>query len=243
MYNPIQIDTTQNVILQVEKATMGDRLLAFAIDSLIITGYYISMLIVFASIFFNGLSALFDGNNYWWIIVVSIPASLYHLLFEWLKDGQSPGKIVMKIKVATLDGTELSFGSIVLRWIFRAIDMMPFLFGIVALICIATTKNAQRIGDMIAGTTVIKLKDKVKLEDTIFEKIDEHYVPEFPEVSRLSSKDIEIIKKVIFGKEYRYNAVILDKLKTKIMTIMEVNSQLHAIDFLKKVVKDYSYYA
>jgi hypothetical protein len=96
---------------------------------------------------------------------------------------------------------------------------------------------------MIAGTTVIKLKDKVKLEDTIFEKIDEHYLPEFPEVSRLSSKDIEIIKKVIFGKEYRYNAVILDKLKTKIMTIMEVNSQIDAIDFLKKVVKDYSYYA
>lgn len=243
MYDNIRIDTTQNVIIDIEKANLGDRILAFCIDSLIITAYYISMLVIFSTIFFNGLSSLFDDNNFLWIMVVSIPASLYHLLFEWLKDGQSPGKIVMKIKVVKLDGGELTFGSLLLRWIFRMIDLLPFFFGMVAVLSIAASKNAQRLGDMLAGTIVIKIKDRVQLQDTVFEMIDENYVPEFPEVMKLSAKDIEIIKKVLHSKEYQYNQVIIDKLHQKIMQIMQVQSETSPIDFLKKVLKDYSYFA
>jgi len=243
MYDNIRIDTTQNVIIDIEKANLGDRILAFSIDSLIIAAYYISMFVIFATIFFDGLSSLFEGNNVLWILLVSIPAYLYHFLFEWLKDGQSPGKIVMKIKVVKLDGAELTFGSILLRWVFRIIDMLPFFFGMVAVLSITASKNAQRLGDMLAGTTVIKIKDRVQLHDTVFEMLDENYVPEFPEVMKLSAKDIEVIKKVLQSKEYRSNKVIIEKLHQKIMQIMQVKSDINAIHFLKKVLKDYSYFA
>src|ERR1019366_6403845 len=112
----INIVTAQNVTLKIELANIGDRFLAAIIDVLIkvglITLFTIGTLIIGRS----------TGSNFGLGLLVIIVMVFYSLVFEGLMKGQTPGKRAMKIRVSQLDGRQLSFGSILLRWLFRIID-------------------------------------------------------------------------------------------------------------------------
>ena len=242
MSSKLNIDTTQNITISIEKAITGDRILAFLIDYAIIYVYYISIYLIYLAIADNGLVESIIGEGYIFFILLFLPGYLYHPCFEYFKDGQTPGKQIMKIKVVKLNGSELSLGSAVIRWLFRIIDIFPLCLGFIAIISISTSKNGQRIGDMIAGTTVIKIKDRIQLKDTIYEMLEPDYIPQFPQVIKLTAKDIEIIKQVLNKKEYLNNKEVLDKLYHKISTLLHVETDLSSIEFLKTVVKDFNYY-
>jgi uncharacterized RDD family membrane protein YckC len=242
MNSNLNIDTTQNITISIEKAITGDRILAFLIDYAIINVYYLSIYLIYLTVADNGLIESLIGEGYFFFILVFLPGYVYHPCFEYFKDGQTPGKQLMKIKVVKLNGSELTLGSIVIRWIFRLIDIFPLFLGFIAIICISSSKNGQRIGDMIAETTVIKTKDRIQLRDTIYETLEPNYIPQFIQVIKLTSKDIEIIKQVLNKKEYRHNQEVLDKLHLKIATLLNIETDLPAIEFLKTVVKDYNYF-
>ena len=78
---------------------------------------------------------------------------LYYLILE-STTGQTLGKRVVGIKVAALDG-DLSWGKVAIRTILRIIDGLPVLY-LLGLIVVAVSKQNQRIGDMAAGTIVVK---------------------------------------------------------------------------------------
>jgi uncharacterized RDD family membrane protein YckC len=248
MYDSISIDTTQNVSINLVKASLGDRLLAFIIDVIIKIVYILALVLVAVLIF--DTKSLFNGNEseeqfiavIALLILLYLPVFLYDVLFEILMDGQTPGKKVMKIKVVNLDGESLSMGSCIIRWLFRIIDFMPILYGLVGLISIAVTKNSQRIGDILAKTTVIKTKNLVELRDTVFQMLRDDHQAEFPSVVRLSSRDIEIIKQVLNKPEYKNNADVREKLFLKIKTMLDIETDYDAVTFLKKVLDDYTYY-
>ncbi|MGE0057834.1 MAG: RDD family protein [Dehalococcoidia bacterium] len=77
----------------------------------------------------------------------------YYFVLEW-KTGQTVGKMLLKIKVVSADGQPLTQGKVAVRTILRIID--GFLFYLVAFICVVATKQKQRLGDMAAGTLVVK---------------------------------------------------------------------------------------
>ncbi len=240
MYDSISIDTTQNVSLHFAKATLGDRIIAYIIDLLIKIVYYV--IIVLGCIHLFGIDALNDNWVIFFLVVFYVPVFLYDLLFEALMDGQTPGKKIMKIKVVNLEGNSLSLGAIFLRWLFRIIDFMPLGYWLIGIISIAVTKKSQRIGDVLAQTTVIKVKNLVELRDTVFQMLQADYKAEFPSVTRLSSRDIEIIKQVLNKPEYRNNHEVVEKLFLKIKNMLDIETEYDAITFLDKVVNDYTYY-
>lgn len=245
MYESIQIDTTQNVSLHFTKASLGDRIVSFGIDIIIKVLYY--GIVILVAIMAIGQRALFNGDFnemfMFALLLAFLPVLTYDLMFEYLMDGQTLGKKIMKIKVVNLNGNSLSLSSIILRWLFRSIDFFPLFYGLVGLISIAASKNSQRLGDLVAGTGVIKVKNLVELRDTVFQMLEEDHKAEFPQVTRLSSRDIEIIKQVLNKEEYRNNQDVVQKLFYKIKTMLDIETDYDAITFLKKVVDDYTYYA
>lgn len=231
----IKIQTTQNVEIDYVAASVGDRILATLIDYLIILAYFFLWMI---------FGAVTEGRIFENVIVVIImvlPVILYDLVLEIIYQGKSFGKIVMKIKVVKIDGTQPTFSSYLIRWVFRIVDTRLF-SGVVALITIVFNGKGQRLGDIAAGTTVIKMKQKVTLNDTILNKTRPEYTIVFPEVARLSDNDIDIIKDVMKMCIATGNFEALDKLVKKTKSAMGVTTNMPHKQFLATVVQDYSHY-
>ncbi len=231
----IKIQTTQNVDIEYELASVGDRILATLLDYLFFFGYTLLVLLF--------LGAIGDAmeDNIWLIIVIFLPILLYDLLCEMFFQGKSFGKMIMKIKVVKLDGTQAGFGAYLLRWLLRIIDTRLF-SGAIALIAILANGKGQRIGDMAAGTTVIKMKQKVTINDTILNKVKPSYTIVFEEVSKLSDADIAIIKEVMQVALRTGNQQAIDRLARKTKETMGITTNLPHTQFLATVVQDYSQY-
>ena len=230
----IRIQTTQNVDIEYELASIGDRILATLLDYLFFTAYF--LLIVLIASLTKGI--IFESIAI--ISLLSLPILFYDLVCEVFFHGKSFGKMIMKIKVVKLDGTQANFGAYLLRWLLRIIDMRLF-GGAIALIAILINGKGQRIGDMAAGTTVIKMKQKVQLTDTIFHKIMPEYNLVFPEVSRLSDNDVAIIKEVMQVCIQSNNYEAINKLVLKTKLTMGITTNLPPAQFLGTVIQDYNY--
>lgn len=231
----LQINTTQNVKINFEAAGIGERLLAYILDFAIKMGY----LIIAAKVF-----GAFDNMDEWSQIGINtllfLPYMFYTLTLESLLEGQTIGKKALKIRVVKIDGYQASISDYLVRWFFRIVDI--FMFGL-GFFVIIFNKRSQRFGDMAAGTAVISLRDKVTINHTILEHLNEDYKPTYPNVIKLSDNDARIIKETFtVAKAARdYNTLI--KLRAKIVEVTEIKKASSSdIDFIDTVLKDYNYY-
>ena len=156
-------------------------------------------------------------------------------------NGQSFGKKIVGIKVVKLDGTQAGIGSYLIRSLLRIIDIQ-LMNGLVALISVAVSDKSQRLGDMAAGTTVIKLGTKVSLRDTILYKQVSDYKIAFEQVALLSDKDMGIIKEILEHSIANDKPENMTMLAGKVKTKMGVVTTLNDEQFLKTVLLDYSHY-
>lgn len=230
----IRIETTQNVDIEYEVASVGDRILATLLDYLFFLAYILLIGVLAAIIGTDFLDSLAI------ISLIVLPILLYDLLCETFLQGRSFGKIIMKIKVVKIDGTQATFGSYLLRWLLRIVDTRLF-GGVIALVAILANGKGQRVGDMAAGTTVIKMKQKVQLSDTILNKAVPDYTLVFTQVSKLTDNDIAIIKDVMKVCLKSGNNEALSKLASKTKETMGVTINMPDIQFLNTVLQDYSY--
>lgn len=148
----------------------------------------------------------------------------------------------MNIQVVMADGSSPTFGAYLLRWLLYLIDFT--ITGGLGLIFILMTKKSQRIGDLAAGTMVIKLNDyrKIKVSLDEYSHLEANYHPVFPQAGDLSLEQINVIEKAlgVDGKE-RYNYI--GQLSGKIKELLGINTQMSDEKFLETLVKDYQYYA
>src|SRR5674476_555175 len=180
----LKIDTSQNIDIEQPIASIGERIAAALLDMLFIISYLLV------------LSFIYQGLHSKVLIFIGLlPVVLYSIVSELLMNGQSWGKKILKIKVVKLDGTPATFSSYFLRWILRLIEILV-MFGSLATITIILNRKGQRLGDIAANTTVIRLPNK-SLRETIYTQIPENYRVVYPEVSRLTTNDIYIIKEVV----------------------------------------------
>jgi uncharacterized RDD family membrane protein YckC len=238
----IEIQTTQNVNIEYLVASVGERIVAAIIDVLIMIGYFIAVFFLYIWLIDET-----DGSTFYFPVaygvILFLPLFFYHLLCETFLNGQSFGKKIMKMRVVKMDGSQAGIGSFFLRWILAPIDY--FLYGAVGIVTMIVNGKGQRLGDLAAHTTVVKLKSEAKLDDTILRVTPTNYEVKFPQVSSLSDKDISLVKEV-FDLNYKKPDIIvytriLNKTKEAIEKKIGVNTNLHPLTFLDTVLKDYNY--
>jgi uncharacterized RDD family membrane protein YckC len=234
-----------------------------------LTYVFFDMLGMTSHVFGEGFSTYRDGRIFVEILYVILlfPAIFYSLWTETLFKGQTLGKMICSIRVVKLDGYKAGFPEYFTRWIFRFIDFWTGLFlllflipvfgeetasalaflilmmsGIVAVIFIIRTKNSQRLGDVVAGTSVLKLKEKHSINITILEDLKEDYIPTYSQVVRLTDNDARIIKDTFVNARKNNDFLTLKKLRRKLESVMDVESEQSDVDFINTVMKDFNYF-
>lgn len=229
----VSIRTTQNVFIDQDKAGVGHRILATLID--------IALFIVVAIGITGLLTYLPDIDSTWVQLLFYFPIFFYDLYMEILTNGQSLGKMAVGIKVVRLDGTPPTIGGYILRWILRPIDLI--MSGAVAIVSIGLTEHGQRLGDLAAGTTVIKLKKTQKVSRLqLVEKMDEDYEPQFPEVKTLSDSDVSLIKECLQVKRKHANNTPVKLVAAKVKETLNIESDQEPVSFLYTILRDHTYY-
>ena len=211
------IETPERVPLAFALASIGNRFLAVAIDHFI---QYFSM-IVLAWIFLlvagmggsESVGFLEDIRNEapkWMIAIMIIALFLvftgYFVMFEWLWNGQTPGKRLLKLRVIREDGRPITFWEALARNIIRLFDTFPgFILPIysIGLISIFMNSRDQRVGDLFAGTVVVRERTD---EAPSFEEVFSSPVADSAyrrvqkrtnftaEINTLSEKEIEVVE-------------------------------------------------
>jgi RDD family len=166
---------------------------------------------------------------------------LYSVLFEIFMNGQTPGKRVLTIKVIRLNGTPASMGDYLLRWIFAIIDF-GILSGAIAVIIIVAGGKGQRLGDLVAGTSVVKLIEQKEITASeIFVSADVAYVPTFNQATQLNEKDIEIIQRALEVNRDHGNPKPMLAVAEKIKAQLFIQTDLPPVKFLYILIKDFNH--
>lgn len=244
--NQIAINTSQNVNINFTVASIGERMLAFAIDMFIKCMYLLFLYFIFFKIFsFNQIINKWDNLSiYAFVLLITLPFYVYTLVLESLMEGQTFGKKIVKIKVVKVDGYQATFSDFLIRWFFRLVDVF-FSSGVVAIVSIVISKHNKRLGDLLSGTAVITLKNKVNINHTIFTEIGKEYQPTFTQVIALSDNDMHIIKTHFKQANAKGNYQLIQKLAFKIretLGISKNSTNLHDKQFIETVIKDFNFY-
>jgi uncharacterized RDD family membrane protein YckC len=231
----IQVRTTQNVFIHYPLASVGDRILAYLLDQLILVAYSIAVGVLFFNLGIEG--------EWVWISIIGFPWLFYGVLFEIFMNGQTVGKRVLSIKVIRLNGTPATVGDFVLRWVFALVDFGLF-SGAIAVVLIAAGGKGQRLGDLVAGTSVIKLiEQKEATANEIFVTPEEVYQPIFSQATQLTEKDIEIIQRALEVNRDQGNAKPMLAVVEKVRTQLGIQTDLPPVKFLYTIVKDFNHFA
>lgn len=229
----IKVRTTQNVFIEYPIGSVGDRILAFLLDRLILVAYTIFIL----ALFINAKMEV----AWIWILMLGLPWLFYHLLFEVFMNGQSPGKRVMKIKVVRLDGTPLTIGNYLMRWVFSFIDYYV-LGGVIAILIIVIGGMGQRLGDLVARTSVVKLIEQKEIASSeIFVSPEETYVPTFGQVIQLTENDIALIQRALEVNRDQGNAQPMLVVTERIKSLLRIQTDLPPVKFLYTIIKDFNH--
>lgn len=239
----IEITTTQNVTIEYELASLRERILAFFIDALIIVFSYLILLYTLISTLGAILGDGLVGNAVFGLLPIGIFVG-YQFFSEVFANGQSWGKKALKIKVARLDGLEASTSDYLLRAIFQLVDTL-FSGGVLSILFISSSAKNQRLGDLTANTTVIKLSSDLRFSLPDILKIDSltEYEPQYPAVTRLTEPDMLVIKSAIRRYQTYRNtahATIISEVTQRVsnqLAITEIPAD--KVEFLKTLIRDY----
>jgi len=236
----IDILTGQNVIIRYQSATILQRAGGRLLDFFFILTYIFSIYYFLWELF----KSSFPYDNVLIIhILLWLPALGYHFIFESMLGGKTLGKMIVKIKVTNIDGSISGIGAYFLRWILSPLDL--FLWGSVGVLFIILSKNHQRLGDMAAGTIVVKTNPSLAFDlDESYYVFSDNYEPTFIHVDHLTEGQISFITNMLVEPKNK-NAMnsSLSELACKVKTILNIESHLDDRKFLETIVRDYNYYA
>jgi uncharacterized RDD family membrane protein YckC len=236
----IKITTSQNIDIDYEVAGLGERIVGAIIDyGIFIVIYFAGLIVVTSSGFLSS-----SGIGYLWILIIyGALFVFYDLMCEIFMNGQSVGKKIMKIKVISLNGARPTIGQYLMRWLFRIIDF-TLTAGVCALVCAAVSDNCQRLGDMVAGTILIKTRPRTQINQIAFMPEADGYIPTFAEAAQLSDHDIELVHEVINNYIKTHNSYIVYNMAVRVkehLGITALPEGMNDMKFLQTVVKDHTY--
>ncbi len=151
------LETPENIELRFDIAGLGTRFCAIVIDHVPIVILTIALTVLAYFVFSAWLQGP-AGAMRLGMVSLSILVTLmfgYFLVFEWLMRGQTPGKKIIKIRVIRDDGTPVTIYEVFVRNVLRLVDFLPG-FYTVGVLFMFPSRLCRRLGDIAAGTIVIK---------------------------------------------------------------------------------------
>jgi len=155
----LNIDTPELVEIEMPLAGIGSRFIALLVDMLIwFAGFLVLMILI--AVFVPENAALSKIPKQWAVALVIFIVFLlfwgYFTLFEAFWNGRTPGKRVARIRVIQRSGRAIGLFESMARNLVRYIDMQPFPLYAVGVIVFFVTRQHQRLGDLVAGTLVVR---------------------------------------------------------------------------------------
>ncbi len=250
----VKLDTGYNIEVEFVIAPFFKRLVAWTID------VFICWMIV------KALAAATNTDSFFvWTqtaslkgVLISLPVLFYHLFFELAMNGRSPGKLLMQCKVITEEGGQPGLGQYLIRWVFRLIDF-PYWIGIAVALgvmpwwtfplifsgiaCVLITPRSQRLGDMVAGTILIDMRNSTSWQDTVFAEVSDTYKPKYPNVMQLTDRDINTLKTIIVTVRKNNDHEMARRIAQRIQSKINIQTDEYPLDFLETLLIDYNYYS
>ena len=163
----VDVETPELVVLTYSIAGVGSRVLAGVTDLLICAAALVAVSV--AVLLLGGsLSLVSDRGASWGAAVLFLAQFVilwgYYVLFEGFMDGQTPGKRLHQLRVVRDGGYSVTFGVSAVRNLVRMIDMQPGVFYLVGMTSLFFTKRGRRLGDLVAGTIVVR-EDVQRVEE------------------------------------------------------------------------------
>jgi uncharacterized RDD family membrane protein YckC len=252
----ITIGTPFNIDLEFKIASLGKRLLAWFIDIIVVCVYYYLMWRFVYPLLGRGEAITMAAE-----LFLIIPVLIYQLAFELLFNGQTVGKMLAGIKVIDKKGHEPTWGQYITRWMLCLGNLFLYILPYQILqnawllllfmmlytpdfFTMIISSKTQRIGDFAAGTVVIDRKYKPDLNETIYLQIEnKNYQPMFPQVMRLTDRDINGIRNLLNTKRPTQDTEqYMVDVALKIKSVLEIESNMYAQDFLQQLLRDYNYF-
>lgn len=267
----VRIATNFNIDLEFEIPEFYRRFFALLIDLVVIYLYLIIAGAILRSIYSGRhIYSDDDLYNYSFLrLIFMLPVFVYHLVFEITMKGQSIGKKLMGIRVVNETGGKPSISQFIIRWLLRVSDyaviliiflyasygpsaffyvpmlrwfaLLAFLFLGTDVVLVVSSKKGQRLGDILAKTILIRTSTKGSIDDTVFIAVEDNYVPSFPQIMRLSDKDINAIKSILETSRKKGDYKIAAAAGEKIKNHLQISSSMPPFDFLEVLLKDYNY--
>ena len=155
LHRHVAVDTPEHVRLDYVLADIGSRAAALAIDLAVLV---LGMLLLSLAVYYTGRLGSFLNSMSGTLLIFAVFFIQwgYFLLFEGLGGGRTPGKRAIGLRVVHIGGEPLSFQGSVLRNLIRIVDLQPGGSGVAGAVCILANKRAQRLGDLVAGTMVVR---------------------------------------------------------------------------------------
>lgn len=227
--------TGQYVNIQPTVASVGDRIFAQILDWIVLLAYLVMVIWIGVENHIN--------SNWYFIITIGLIPLFYTLLLEIFNQGQSLGKMLMKMQVVKLDGSSPTLGAYLMRWLLFIIDGP--MTGYMGLLVIILSRNNQRLGDLAAGTVVIKKQKYKKIQISLdeYDYLAKNYTPRYPQAADLSLEQIEIITRTLSVSQKDF-AIRVARLAGKVREKLNIErKETDDVAFLRRIVRDYQYYA
>lgn len=156
----LAVDTPEHVTIEYPLAGLGSRFAALLLDSIFVVLLLVAVPLLLAAVFVWALNlnvavppALFVALLVIWIFVVLWG---YFIYFEAFRDGQTPGKKALGIRVVMEGGTPLNFEAAATRNLIRFLDVQPWPSCLIGGFVMWISAKGQRLGDLAAGTVVVR---------------------------------------------------------------------------------------
>ena len=233
------IITGQYVQISQTPASVWARIAGRLIDQIVLFTY------TFMMIYLIDLADWSPETQTDWLMlfVAILPITFYTPAMEMMNNGRTIGKMAMRCRVVMADGSSPSIGALLMRWVMMPFDL--YLSGGLGIFFIVFTKNQQRIGDLAAGTMVIKEggyeQFSVSLDE--FTHISRNYTPHYPQAALLTQGQADVIERVIRTSSLERDGERIAALATKIRQTLDIQSNERSdIGFLYTLLHDYQYY-
>ena len=156
LHRRFAVETPEHVRLDYVLADVGSRAAALAIDLVVMLLALIAVIWVMGRLGLAG-DVLANLTRPLFLFVLFFLVWGYFILFEALWGGRTPGKRALGLRVVHAGGEPLSWQGSVLRNLIKlVVDLQPLPSGMAGAVCIVATRRAQRLGDLVAGTVVVR---------------------------------------------------------------------------------------